>query len=117
MQDPLQMQVVLASWELVRERVQASEPVEPPELRAALRRFDSQWSEQELSLAVELAGFAYGRVLDAAKSLAADVRRGRRLNDEVARELRWSDDVLDATHALFAVVNTEEEYATGPMRN
>lgn len=93
--------LIESSWQEIALTVEADGPRDPDAVHAALIRLNPRWRSNAVSLVVELCGFAYGKVMDRARELAAARRQHAPIRDDVIDELRTADDVLEVANRLF----------------
>lgn len=115
MTDEATKRLIGASWCRIAELVSSGE-VRSRSVRSDLRELDPLWAERELSLVVELSGFAYGRLLERTREILDAHRRGQPVDASALDGLQQADDVLLAVRDLFELV--EPEYPTAdPVLN
>lgn len=98
--DPPQT-LVEYSWQQIAAAVRSHGSREPEAVHASLIKLDPQWRDQALPLVVELCGFAYGQLLDRARSIAATQRLRQLVSKGEIDDLCLADDVLDVVRKLF----------------
>lgn len=99
--------LVQSSWDWIASILESGSPSKAEFIRALLRDSDPAWRRQEVSLIVELSGFAYGKLIDAAREIAASRRDGRPVTDQMVDSLRVADDVLSTVRELFELCEPE----------
>ncbi|HMI82022.1 MAG TPA: hypothetical protein VK480_09575 [Solirubrobacterales bacterium] len=108
--------LIESSWLEIASTVRADGPRDPDTVHAALVRLNPRWRNQAVSLVVELCGFAYGKLMDRAREVAAARRERVPIREEVIDELQTADDVLEVANRLFERCEPEE-VSTHPSFN
>lgn len=102
--------LIESSWLEIASTVRADGPRDPDAVHAALVRLSPRWRNQAVSLVVELCGFAYGKMMDRAREIAAARRKHVPIRDEVIDELQTADDVLQVVNRLFERCELEKSH-------
>lgn len=101
--------LIESSWREIASTIKADGPRDPDAVHAALVKLSPRWRNQAVSLVVELCGFAYGKLMDRAREVAAARREHVPIRDEVIDELRTADDVLEVANRLFERCEFEDK--------
>jgi phosphoribosylformylglycinamidine (FGAM) synthase-like amidotransferase family enzyme len=102
--------LIESSWHEIALTVRRDGPRDPAAVHAALVELSPRWRNQAVSLVVELCGFAYGKVIDRAREVAAARRQHAPIRDEVIDELQTADDVLQVVNRLFERCDHEDSH-------
>jgi hypothetical protein len=100
--------LVESSWDRIALAVRSDAVRDADIVHAKLVELSPAWHSETMSLIVELSGFAYGRVLDRARKIAAARRKEAPISYQAIDELRTADDVLDVVRTLFERCEPEE---------
>jgi phosphoribosylformylglycinamidine (FGAM) synthase-like amidotransferase family enzyme len=100
--------LIESSWHHIASTIRGDGPRDPVAVHAALVELSPRWRNQAVTLVVELCGFAYGKVIDRAREVAAARRQHVPIRDEVIAELQTADDVLQVVNRLFERCDYEQ---------